>query len=275
MTEQRINLDHLKEVAIKGVRRAALFLGLGLNAANREDFRDYELWKVPEGDEYRGLNFSLIPDNAGEDDLRIYKDEFGCWVINNGLRELVERFVLFLDQAHHLCLFVSKSFEGNRLNNHSALQTEFVNRPGMSWKLRTLKERFGIEFANSELLETLYDARNCLSHRLGVVLNGKDCGEDGLFHLKWVGVDVFIRFTNGVEHPIGEMIGVVLEEPGEVCTRISERTLSFRHGEVIRLHPKQLAEMCFFVQTAVDACMASLIAYFQKLGIEVNQKVAD
>ena len=49
MTEQthHIDLVDLKDFAHIGVRRAAVFMGLGLNAAHREDFLDYELSKIP------------------------------------------------------------------------------------------------------------------------------------------------------------------------------------------------------------------------------------
>lgn len=85
----RIDLDQLMDVALKGVRRTAVFLGLGLNAASRADFNDYELWKLAPKDangNYEGLTFGLVPDNAPSETLKHYKEEFGVWVINNGLR---------------------------------------------------------------------------------------------------------------------------------------------------------------------------------------------
>ena len=42
-----IDLVQMEGLAQTGVRRAVLFMGLGLNAAAREDFNDYQLSKLP------------------------------------------------------------------------------------------------------------------------------------------------------------------------------------------------------------------------------------
>jgi hypothetical protein len=38
-----LDLDKLLDIALKGVRRAAVFMGLGVNAAIDPDFRSYQL----------------------------------------------------------------------------------------------------------------------------------------------------------------------------------------------------------------------------------------
>lgn len=268
-----VDLDRLKDVSLKGVRRTAVFIGLGLNAASKSDFNDYELWKLSPKDadgRHEGLTFGLVPDNAPPETIQHYKEEFGAWVINNGLRELVEHFALFLDEVHAHCLLFHKAMKVDVFPKHEALQEEFRHKPGLGWKIRMLKERFGVSLQNGNLLGTLYEARNCLTHRLGVVIEARDCGDDGIFHLKWVGIDAVVRMDSGREQPIEELIGVPLEEHGTVCIRFSERTLSFRPGEVIRLQARQLAEMCFFVIQATNGVMTSLIEFAKGVGVPVN-----
>jgi len=269
----RIDLDQLMDVALKGVRRTAVFLGLGLNAASRADFNDYELWKLAPKDangNYEGLTFGLVPDNAPSETLKHYKEEFGVWVINNGLRELVEHFALFLDEVHAHCLLFHRVMKIDAFPKHDALQEEFRHKPGLGWKIRMLKERFGVSLPNADLLGTLYEARNCLTHRLGVIVEQRDCGDDGVFHLRWVGIDAVLLTDSGKEQPIEELVGVPLEEQASLCIRFSERALSFRPGEVIRLQSRQLAEMCFFVIQATNGVMASLIEYAKRMGVPVN-----
>lgn len=268
-----VDLDRLMDVALKGVRRTAVFLGLGLNAASREDFNDYELWKLSPKDadgHYEGLTFGLVPDNASPETIRHYKEEFGAWVINNGLRELVEHFALFLDEVHAHCLLFHRVMKIDAFPKHEALQEEFRHKPGLGWKIRTLKDRFGVSILNANLLGTLYEARNCLTHRLGVIVEARDCGDDGMFHLMWLGIDALVRLDSGKEQPIEEVIGVPLEEQGALCIKFSERTLSFRPGEVIRLQSRQLAEMCFFVIQATNGVMTSLIEFAKGVGLPVN-----
>lgn len=43
MNQITIDFDKLKEIALRGIRRTAVFLGLGVNAARDENFKDYQL----------------------------------------------------------------------------------------------------------------------------------------------------------------------------------------------------------------------------------------
>jgi hypothetical protein len=51
-----IDCPAVAKVAHVGVRRAALFLGLGPNGVNQPGFSDYELHKLPAGD-----NLAVVP----------------------------------------------------------------------------------------------------------------------------------------------------------------------------------------------------------------------
>ena len=46
MNQININLPAIKDIAVKGVRRTAVFMGLGINAANNPDFKQYQLADV-------------------------------------------------------------------------------------------------------------------------------------------------------------------------------------------------------------------------------------
>jgi hypothetical protein len=78
-----INLDKILDVAIRGVRRAAIFMGLGVNAASDTEFTDYQLTHL--------TKIKIVPDVAPEV-VTHFKDEFKIWIEANGFRELVEAF---------------------------------------------------------------------------------------------------------------------------------------------------------------------------------------
>lgn len=267
-----LDLDALRETAMLGVRRAAVFLGLGLNAASDPSFKDYQLSKLSRDSsgEVWGLTHSFVPEEAAPEVVEGYKQEFALWVVNNGLRELVERFALFLDQLHEVCLFCFHTTQVRRFHNHRDLQVGFVYHSGVDWKLRKIDERFGIRTTYSDLLSTLYSARNCLSHRLGVVVQNHDCGEDGLFHLRWLGMDVFMTYEDGSRVPLESVIGIPLERAGTMVFQFSERDLTFAPGDIIKFKANQIAEICFFITQATEAMMTATIKRFNEIGIPVN-----
>ena len=99
MNQININLPIIQNIAILGVRRTAVFMGLGINAANKSDFKQYELAN------FTGLEF--IEPISDEKTLDEFKSEFGRWIIGNGLRELIETFCIFLDEIHVVCFWIS------------------------------------------------------------------------------------------------------------------------------------------------------------------------
>ena len=91
-----INLTELLNIAYSGIRRSAIFLGLGVNAMNNQHFQDYELTDV--------ALIQFIAPNAPEETIHEYKNEFKTWIVECGLRELIETFVYYLDQIHYSCM---------------------------------------------------------------------------------------------------------------------------------------------------------------------------
>lgn len=267
-----IDLDRTHQVALTGIRRVAIFMGLGLNAARNEAFKDYELTKLAPGyaeGDVMGITYGLVPDGAPAEKVAQFKEEFGYWVTSNGLRDLVETFAAYLDQIHSIALLVTHA-AGRVLPNHEHLQAAFHRHPGLGWKLEMLRERFGITLEKPHLLESLYAARNCLSHRLGVVAEKHDCGDDGSLKVKWVGADVsLVGVKSGKTHPL--VFGEPTPEECDIVVGFSERTLSFREGERIRIPHEALTEVCFYSVTAAGQLIRSLADYIGKCGYVVRQ----
>ena len=101
-----IDVKHLSDVAHTGVRRAVLFLGLGLNAMHREDFRDYQLNKLPLALGQTSLPIDFFPANLPNERIDEFKKEYSLWLTGCGLREMLEHYALFLDLIHKNALLV-------------------------------------------------------------------------------------------------------------------------------------------------------------------------
>jgi len=99
MNKITIDFSQMKDIAYRGVRRAAVFVGLGVNVARDDQFKKYQL------SEYSALR--VMPDDLNDKSIAHIKEEFEKWVILNGVRELVESFGLFLDKVHIGCLLMA------------------------------------------------------------------------------------------------------------------------------------------------------------------------
>jgi hypothetical protein len=162
------------------MRRAATFLGLGLNAAYDEKFKDYSLSKI--------TRIDLVTPDASEDEIAHIKEEFSFWIIGNGLRELIETYSVFLDGLYDACLFF-KAVKSGLSKKHYLTAVEAFHYEGLDRKLVAPKKGFDIKSDTPEYLISTNKARNCLTHRRGII--GKpDTGTDAKFHLKWRGMEV-------------------------------------------------------------------------------------
>ena len=93
--EYNIDFGKILEVALKGVGRATVFLGFGVNAALDTNFNKYQLTDIAQ--------IQLLPQEVDVQALSHFKDEFKTWLVGNGLRELIETFSVFLERLHEAC----------------------------------------------------------------------------------------------------------------------------------------------------------------------------
>ena len=165
-----VNIDCLAiaKIAHVGVRRAALFLGLGLNSVNQPGFRDYELHKLP--DNLAAIPPDIIARGAPDDAIECFKGEFSIWVTGCGLREMLEHYGLMLDHMHKYCLLVAQTRHFlDLIGDPEKSQFQFARRLGVPDKHDRLRKRFQIEPEFASHVDALWTARNAISHGLGIV----------------------------------------------------------------------------------------------------------
>jgi hypothetical protein len=263
-----VDFDQIREIAQRGVRRAAVFMGLGLNAAYDKDFKDYRLSKI--------TKVELVSSDASEEQIERFKKDFSYWIIGNGLRELTETFNIFLDRLHDACLlFTIIKAGGLSTQEEVRAAAKKFHRGGLLDKLVTLKKEFEIEPNNLEYLISINKARNCLTHRRGIV-GELDVGDDRKLHLKWRGMEAFVKTPDGEEIillPGGLTEPLELKEGGgNLMLRFPDRAKTFALGDQLILTPSELTELGHLVLQETDAINAGGIAYAKKLGIPMQQK---
>ncbi len=267
-----INLDNLMNVAHTGVRRAALFMGLGLNAAHRNDFNDYQLHKLPILPGQTGLPIDFFPPDLPIERVKEIKEAFAIWIIACGMRELLEHYAIFLDQIHHFCLVLFQ--KNNKLGslNPQKAQTEFNASFGIPKKLDTLRTRFSLIPEDVGSIKSLYEARNALTHDLSTVLP-KRCGADGVFRITWKTMDFFAKGDDtGIKRSIPELMTRATEEPTSLFAEVVLRERVLPVGSNITLSQQDLWEICFFFSSyAIPSTMQAFLRFLEAEGVKVKQ----
>lgn len=261
-----INLPAIKNIAIKGVRRTAVFMGLGINAANNPDFKQYELTQI--------TNFEFIEPISDEKTLNNFKTEFGRWIVINGLRELIETFCVFLDEIHLACLFVALTI-GQIPKDRFQSQNMKFRHYGLNDKFTHLNNDFNVSIKLSDYLVSINQARHCLTHRRGIV-GIEDCLNRKELIVRWKGIDIY------AETPSGEKISLlplpeerpILIKGSEVKLEFQEHSKIFPLKSIVTFSPRDLAEICNFTLMQINEINRSTLEYAKNSGIPVTEPEA-
>lgn len=261
-----IDLDKVLEVALNGVRRASVFMGLGVNAAIDDGFRNYQLTSL--------TNIQLVPENVPEETLKHFKEEFRLWIEAAGFRELADTFANYLDSVHHTCLVMKAISEKTSLTDIQDIHRKYRDE-GFPNKLNVLSQRFSVAPTNGPYLLSLSRVRNCLTHRRGIV-GDEDLRGEAEFSAKWLGLDVFIEEPDGTRHPFNETPpeGLFLANGGAVMLGRNERNRTFKRDDKLILSTRDLAEVCWFYELEARAVLKSVLEFAERLGIKASHQVA-
>jgi hypothetical protein len=247
-----VDLDKICEPASKAIRRAYVFSGFAINAATRSDFNTYHLPGK--------MQFRFVPDSPTPEMTEEYKAEFMAWAIGNALREVIEGFGVFLDRICSACVELSRTSGQTDL----ASFYQCFEQKGVSRKLRDLATQFGIVLNLADGFDSLTAARNCLSHRRGVI-EARDCNENGKLVIRFWEPAVIIQQPDGSEISADKAIreATVLEEGGVAAMRIQETAKEFPVGAVIRLAPEDVKNILWTMWVATFNLRTAFVNYLK------------
>lgn len=263
MSDKKYEIDfkEILEIAHIGVRRASIFMGLGVNAALDETFTNYQLTHL--------TGLQLVPDNVPPETLENFKTEFKTWIEGNGFRELVESFLSFLDRIHQAAYIMKKTGIKIKVSELQERQKNF-EKQGLPNKLNLLATEFGIMPKHPEYIKSLNRARNCLTHRRGIV-GVEDLADVKICRINWLGADLFIQTSSGERHLIEDCIKNKKSFPEDtmVMMQMVERERQFDLRSQMTLSTRDLAEICWFFQREATSTIESTVNFAKSCGIEV------
>jgi len=261
-----INFDEITEIAKVGVNRAYIFMGFAVNMSLNPHFSDFEVSDSP--------NLLLVSQNISDSERHEFKGEFANWAIANGLRDLNEYFEVFLDQIYNCALIIEswsiQSAGGEFDNSRNALRVNKFQKIGMVEKFKVLEKELSISIKFAEELLSIKRARNCLTHRLGIV-DSKDLTDDNCMIISWRILELYGYEPDGSEYiPPQDKFPMKFPENSPVKRRFVIQKKSILLGERIIFYPTELKEICLTHLIAIDQVKDSFITFAMQKGVILN-----
>lgn len=231
------------------IQRSIDLVSFGLQAADRLEIESLE---IP------GVRFRVGPAQNLAMEIEQAREEFRTWVLSNGLRDCVDAIGPSLEWARKTCflwtregevteleedkLRLSVQLSGEEWNVHMINEASVFDRLGLRKQLDHLQDKYHLPHPElSEAILSIRDARNCLTHRKGMVgpEDLKDGSEGGLL-VKWIKLELQARGEEGAR---------VLELPAEVqggeivSVRYVNVSKKFALGDRILFSPEEFVEI--------------------------------
>lgn len=261
MENDTLNFDQFQEIVNLGARRAAVFMGFGINSAYDNEQKNFDFSNI--------TSIQIVSSEIDDATMKTYKEEYASWIIGCGLREIIETFSVFLDSIFEACILMSSNKQIFLKNSNNVIGE--YRRTGIEHKLEFLQNQYNVKTTYSDCLVSINQARNCLTHRRGLVSKFDTKKEDSLTVL-WMGTRLFSENEEGiiieieVPLPIG---GIALKKGAALKVQYVKKARRIMIGEVIRLLPKDIAEICSMIPISAAQIIDSCLSYGNNIGIEV------
>lgn len=248
-------------------KRASMLMAYGVNASNL----------------YADINHQLpgfiqlidVPKKLTPEDRERLKTDFRNWCIGNGFRELIEGMEAFLNALYHVIAPADLYFKGKPTEKAESAIKKFEHL-GVWEKLTELEKRYGFKTGMGHYYESLTQARNCLTHRKGIV-GEKDTRKKGGLELEWLGIDARIEETDGTEHVITlDTLGPIessqfnTNDNAKLQLTYVNRSLKFNNGDLLEVPPRSLQEICSMSIYTIAKLHQLIMNWLLEHGIHLN-----
>ena len=256
-----VNFDRLRSLANRGVRRASIFMGIGTNAVRMAP----PISHVLDG----RAQYRFVPDEVPDETRQHFGEEFQGWIISNGLRELIDTYSLFLTE----CFVVTELIENGPMTaaelHKKRARFEKLN---ISDEFSQMTKALDLNLEYLEMFETFRLARNCLSHRLGIITPPMDVNtDDGRFVLRWRFLATIAVEQDGTETVLSgaalESVPIDFTNGATVKLAPTMREKKFAVGSPIKLDRHDLGEICWAVYVAAEHVLKQLHIFTQDHGL--------
>lgn len=254
-----VDFNLILETLQRGIRRTDIFLGLGMNASEMQPPISHVLERVSP------FGIQLVREDLSDDEKLHVALEFGKWITNNGLRELVETFSISLHQVYgalHAINIVQDFPPG--------LNPSRFERMGVGDQVAVLQKIIPILDERVAITRSLNQARNCYAHRNGRVGNADIDENSGRFELSWLAISPSIQEPDGTVIPESEIFGRLLPAGGVIRISVEIRSRAFRLGDELNLSKAELKAICLCVHIIGGGILEEAQKYAIAMGIPIT-----
>lgn len=261
--ERRLHFDlnGMKQRAYVGVRRAAGFLGLSERFLEGEFPRSLTLG--------RNIKRPFLPDPLPQDLIPELREAWQAWIVGNALRELDQFLSLYLDEAFDMTE-MAKLVRGEYPPHYVWKRLDGITNVAKKHRqvLIAVNRLTPPHNDDNDCLVSLSDARNCLSHGLGLVTEKR--ASDGALAVKWLALQTIIQ-QGEKEVNFEELEGPYQLDPdgpdGNVFMRVAITERRFAIGQQIIFSPDDLLAICLFYQIVIDRVTQAVAEYARECGV--------
>lgn len=241
--------------------RAAAFLGLA------ERFLEGELPRSLSVD--GNIQIRLLPDPISDELAAELVPEFRHWIISNALRELDQFLSLMLDECWDIieaCRIVVGEQPTNYVWQRIDMQTNVAIKHRRV--LEATGKYAGPHIEDNAYLETLSNARNCISHNLGVVDARR--APNGSLTIRWLrfrtkivqGENVY--FMDEVQLPF-QLPG---DEEGSVQLEVAVAERQYQLADRVTISPHELLQIALLYQMIIDRLVMAMQERAREAGVQ-------
>lgn len=146
---------------------------------------------------------------------------------------------------------------------------------GIHEKLKFLKN-YNVETTLGEYLETFRIARNCITHRAGVVGYGHsgiyDLNDGNFLTIKWRFFTAYHINAEGNEEKWLESISDSQQHlPKQIICKLETQQRSYSKGQRIHLEPIEIDQICLNFDAALSELIEKTENYLAERGVVVSQ----
>ncbi len=206
-------------------------------------------------------------------------DAWHAWILRNGFRDIAETLNGLLEEIQQVLAYWELAHPQQTIKIRSEDWNEKIVRRANQFHRRTLPQKLDIlerqySFTLDPILLSqaisINNARNCLTHRGGIV-SSVDVDATGQFTLEWSAL-VLLTKINGQEQEITLPYETKVETEVTIATR--RKTKTFNVGQLISVTTEEFSQLCWTIYQLSVSCGQRLELYGKDRGFKFKNPLA-
>jgi len=208
------------------------------------------------------------------------REQFKSWLLGVGLRDGIESLNIFIDEIRFIAGLIKRTLSDDlrvaRAGSAAAVLRDFRKeeigryaRLGLPDKMENLFAEFGIKVPLADAILSLQKARNCLTHRRGIVGAEDGNTENGGLRVHFVVLETVHTDLSGRIHAAERDMLVLAGE--SIGVRWVEREKTFPIGQRVTFTAQEFQHLIYTLWDAGSLLIDEFMKYAEAHGLVDRQ----